>query len=59
MFAGSTKSAVVAPVFMRPSVTLAAFTELSLNILPNGVRTVNDAFEEFTHTELITGYQVR
>ncbi len=58
MFAGSTKSAVVAPS-VKPSVTLAAFTELSLNILPNGVRTVNDAFEEFTHTEVITGYQVR
>lgn len=33
--------------------------QLGLNISPNGVRRLEDALEEYTHSEIISDYKVR
>ncbi len=58
MFFGSTRSAVTTQG-SKPSVTLAAFKDLTLNIAPGGVRSVEHALEEHTASEHIADYEVR
>lgn len=57
MCAGSTKSQVVADG-MKPSVTLAAFTELGLTILPSTVTSLEAAIGDHLTTEVLTSYRV-
>lgn len=57
MCAGSTKSQVTADG-MKPSVTLAAFTELGLTILPPAVTSLESAIQECLKSELLTSYMV-